>query len=315
MSSLLRAVNEGTLQGSPGACEVAIQLQRLRHSRGVSQLSLALSAGISARHLSFVETGRARPGRDVLLRLGDALELTDDELRSLLAAGGFGAIQAPARAASAAQLAPLLDSIQSLLAQLEPAPAVLIDARWDILMPNAAYVRISRLVSTPLAFPRGALALTDAPRPNRLRELVDPGVRRALQNWPELVGALLSRARADLRLSADPVLQRLVDEVMTTPGAAAACRAAESDARPAFPIRARLRVGRSAIDLFSVVSGWASDRPGLRVEMLHPVDEYSARALRAVCARHPAVAPDPERRVSPSPRIVPVGAGLAVRKA
>jgi transcriptional regulator with XRE-family HTH domain len=300
-----------TPRGMPSRRErsgVAIHLHRLRHSRGVSQLSLALAAGISARHLSFVETGRARPGRDVLLRLGEALELTDDELGDLLASGGFIPSQTAVRAASGMQLARQFDSIQSLLAGLEPVPAALIDPHWDVLVPNAAYVRILRALAGGAAYPRGPLQLTDMPRPNRLRELVNPGVRRALENWPDLVAGILSRVRAEVRVSADSVLQALLEEVMSSPGVAAACRAAESKAQGSFPIRARFRFGRSSFDVFSVVTGWETDGLRLRVELLHPVDQDSASALTALAGQDAAIVSDW------GPRPVPSAAGLAEQR-
>lgn len=274
--------------------EVSRELRRLRRTRGLSQMALALSAGVSARHVSFVETGRARPGREILLRLASALDLCDDEEKALLAAAGFGASQAPARAPSARQLGALLGPIRAILARLEPLPAVLLDARWELLMPNAAYVRLSTVLRGSSPFPRGALELTDTPRPNRLRELIDPRVRGAILNWREVVTGALSRARLEADLSRDPALHALLNEVIRQ---ARGFAEVEDAGQPAFPIRVDLRLGGVRIRLFSVVTAWATEHPGLRIEMLHPADEVAMRALAKLAHRSPH-----EADTSASPR-------------
>jgi transcriptional regulator with XRE-family HTH domain len=264
-------------------------------------MALALSAGVSSRHVSFVETGRARPGREILLRLASALELSDDEQKALLAAAGFEAPQAPARAPSARQLGPLVGPIRAILARLEPLPAILLDARWDLLMPNAAYVRLSTVLRGSSPFPRGALELTDAPRPNRLRELIDPRVREAILNWHEVARAALSRARLEADLSRDPALHTLLREVATE-GAGLPDASCEE---PLFPIRVDVRLGGGArIRLFSLVTAWATAYPGLRIEMLHPANEAATRALVKLAAWRPGDA-DTTPSLRRSSRILP----------
>src|SRR5262245_10998984 len=119
---------------------VGTLLQRWRRTRQLSQLALATEAEISARHLSFLETGRARPSREMVLLLASALEIPLRERNELLLAAGF----APAYAESkleAPALAPVRAALEAILRQQEPHPAVVMNRHWDILMTNAAGAR------------------------------------------------------------------------------------------------------------------------------------------------------------------------------
>lgn len=259
--------------------EVAHRLRRLRESRGLSQMSLSLAADVSARHLSFLETGRSQPGRDVLLRLGAALELTDDELSGLLAAGGYGTPLPPASAATPAQLAPLERRIRAVLERAEPLPAVLLDARWDLLMANVAYVRLERALAGKSSFPGGPLQFTKEPRPNRVRALLNPRATTIVLNRREVMGALLQQIELDACSSADPSFRAWLGRARAASEPSEVCSAG-FERRPSFPPRVDLRAGRRALHLYRLVTCWSTELPSLRVEVLHPVDARSAQLLR-----------------------------------
>jgi transcriptional regulator with XRE-family HTH domain len=264
---------------------VGRELRLLRSRRGLSQMDVAFSAGISARHLSFVETGRARPGRDVLLRIGEALSLPWDERAVLLALAGYASPQPARLRPSTSELTPILDTVCAALSEVEPIPAVLVDAAWDLLVPNAGYVRLcGRLLHGGL-FPRGPFQVADLPRPNLLLTVLHPQVRRALRNWQVVAATLLRRIERQRQLTGDPGLEELLAAARALPGLAAARLEQGSNGKEPFPIRIDFEIDGHAVRCFSLVTCLATSLPGLRIELLHPVDGKSMSRLAAVLAR------------------------------
>jgi len=160
------------------------RLAQWRRRRRMSQLGLALEAGISSRHLSFVETGRSRPSREMVLLLYGALDVPLREQNDLLLAAGF----APVRRETPLDAAPMegmLAALRLILARHDPFGAVALDRNWDIVMASAAYAavvnecRLPAESGRPLATLVTPLGLTAPPRPNMLRLLCHPaGYRR-----------------------------------------------------------------------------------------------------------------------------------------
>ena len=255
------------------------QLRRLRVSRGMSQMALAFAAGVSARHVGFIELGRAFPGRDVLLRLGAALFLSEGEMGTLLAGAGFSPALTPPVGPTKEQLAQLVEPVRAILKNLGQLPAVLLDGRWDIVMANAAYVKLSIRVLGCDRFLRGPLAVTEPPRPNRLGELFNPAARSHIENWTDVAGTLIARVRQELRLTQDPTIAALLDRTLGGPGVPREWRAEGFVPTSSYPIRLHLRFGSRRLRLYSVVNAWATAFPGLRVELLQPVDERSQQEL------------------------------------
>src|SRR5438128_1267052 len=110
-------------------------LREWRHRRRVSQLDLALDAAVSARHISFVETGRAKPSRELVLRLSDQLDVPLRERNALLVAAGFAPVygESPLEAPG---MAPVREALDRLLAGHEPFPAVIVDRQWELIAGN-----------------------------------------------------------------------------------------------------------------------------------------------------------------------------------
>src|SRR5687768_8914202 len=115
---------------------VGAQLRAWRSRRHLSQLDLALDAEISARHLSFLETGRSRPSRAMLLRLSERLRIPPRERNALLVAGGFAPAQ-PARTLDDPALAAARQAVDKVLAAYEPFPALAVDLHWNLVAANA----------------------------------------------------------------------------------------------------------------------------------------------------------------------------------
>ena len=159
-------------------------LKEWRKLRNVSQFSLATSAGVSPRYLSFVETGRSRPTAAFLLKLAEALRMPLQERNVLLGAAGLPDAYASPPLTSEAQV-PFRQALSRLLSQQEPYPAVLLDRSWNVVQTNRA---------APLLFSR-FIDLTRFPEPrNLLTTLLAPdGLHASIENWAEVAGALAQR--------------------------------------------------------------------------------------------------------------------------
>jgi transcriptional regulator with XRE-family HTH domain len=163
---------------------LGLLLKEWRRVRGLSQLKLAMLAGVSPRHLSFVETGRSRPSREFLLKIADTLQVPLAARNLILAAAGFAPTYTASPLAST-RLRPFRRAISRLLAQQEPYPAVLLDRSWNVVQTNRAAPR----------FFAQFIDMRAAPGPrNLLRTLLAPdGLHRHIENWPEVAGSLAQR--------------------------------------------------------------------------------------------------------------------------
>ena len=184
----------------------AARLRWWRQRRGWAQLELAGRAGISQRHLSFLELERASPSRDMVTRLATALDVPLRQHNALLLAAGFAPIWQETDFA-APELAQVRDALDYMLAQQEPFPAVAVDRHWNLLKANAGAVRLVEFLVGPLA-PDARINLADA--------LVAPDVLRPyLMNWADVVRYFIRSVEADA--AADGA-----GETRRTAGAAAA---------------------------------------------------------------------------------------------
>jgi transcriptional regulator with XRE-family HTH domain len=173
----------------------------------MSQLSLATDAGISARHLCFLETGRAQPSREMVHLLASALEVSLSDRNAMLLAAGY----APAygeRPLHAPELAHVQRALEFILRQQEPYPAIVVDAGWNVVLSNAAAARIFGLFQGPLAadpvLGRNAMHLTCHPE----------GLRRFIVNWEEFAGPLIQTIHREAAGGANLPAVRLRDELL-----------------------------------------------------------------------------------------------------
>jgi len=174
---------------TPDRPEVGALLRWWRKRRGLSQMTLAHAIGVSPRHMSFVETGRSRPGREVLLRLACTLEVPLRETNVLLESAGYARVFGDSRFEDA-ELEGLREILVTVLERYEPYSAVVVDAEWRLLMSNRAHRRLSALLlgtEAPVLGDDGA---------NLLEQLFRPGgFRERLVNWPEVAHHMLERLR------------------------------------------------------------------------------------------------------------------------
>lgn len=182
-------------------------LRAWRQRRRRSQLDLALDAEISARHLSFMETGRSRPSRDMVLRLAAELDVPLRDRNALLLAAGYAPAYAD-RPLDDAGLAVARDAIGTLLAAQEPFPALAVDRHWNLVIANAAGQRLMQGVAAHLL----------TPPINVLRLSLHPeGAAPRIENLAEWKAHLLHRLHKQFEASADPFLLDLIAELRGYP--------------------------------------------------------------------------------------------------
>lgn len=187
-------------------------LREWRTRRRLSQLELAIQSGVSTRHLSYVETGRSRPSREMVLFLAEHLDVPLRERNRLLVAAGF----APAYRQSSLDddaLASARAAIDVILANHEPLPALVVDSTWRLLDANSGMAPfLSRIAPNLLE-----------PEPNVVRaSLHDDGLAGAIVNFDEYAGHLVARLRRQRDAAGSAELAALLDEVTAYPAVAAA---------------------------------------------------------------------------------------------
>lgn len=257
-----------------GAGEV---LRFWRQRRGMSQLDLATATGVSTKHLSFVENGRARPSRQLLVHLADALEMPLRERDRLLLAGGYAPPQGGSGSGDRA-MRPLRQALDTLLAAHEPHPAIVVDARWDLVAANAAADLLWDGVDPGLlTSPVNMLRLSTHPE----------GLPRISTTTPACSRSLIARLRRQADEDADDVLLDLVLEAERHLAAASGQppRWTGGDGVMAsFELKTRLGV----VSLHTVIATLgapldvgASD---LALETFLPANEDSAALLRELAA-------------------------------
>ena len=251
--------------GHPGsATAFGRQLRLWRSWARLSQLDLALRAGLSQRHLSFVETGRSRPGTDVVLRLATALDIPLRDRNRLLESAGL-AHHYPEVELTDGISAPFRAAVSRLLEAHEPYPAFVLNRWWEVVDANAAARRL---------FPAGAEGFPDAVE----AFLAPGGLREIVENFGEVAGMYLRRLQAEVAEASDERSLRLL------------ARAKElladvplgSDIGDGLVICPRLRFGDEVVSTATMVARFGATREvtldELRVELVFPADD-AARAF------------------------------------
>jgi transcriptional regulator with XRE-family HTH domain len=256
---------------------LGVDLQHVRRKRHVSQLDLALQVGVSQRHLSYVETGKSRPSRSLLLALLQALEVPLAERNRLLLRAGY-APQFGARPLDDAALAPLRNALQHLLAAQEPAPAIVLDAGWNLLLANRGAQRLLQLLGQGAAAPERPL--------NLLQRLFDPaGLRRWIRNFDEVAATTWQRAQQDALLH--PPLAALLHSLRDQVPAGAMRAAALRDTHGAEPppmLTTQLDTPLGSLAFFSAFTTIGTPQDitvaSLRVEHFFPADPQTRERLQ-----------------------------------
>jgi transcriptional regulator with XRE-family HTH domain len=250
-------------------------LKDWRRRRRLSQLDLALEAGVSARHLSFVETGRSKPSREMVLHLAEQLDVPLRDRNHMLLAAGF----APAfeeRAIDAPEMAPVRQALGRVLTGHEPYPALVVDRWWNLVAANR---------SIALFTDQAAPHLLEPPV-NVLRLALHPdGLAPRVANLAEFRAHLLDRLRRQVALTGDDRLAALDDEVGAYPGGEASLEPHETGI--AVPVRIRAP-DDAELAFFSTVAtfGTAVDitLAELAIEAFFPADRATAAYVAGASA-------------------------------
>lgn len=249
------------------------QLRQWRERRRLSQMDLALQAEVSTRHLSFVETGRSKPSREMILRLAEQLDLPLRERNHLLLAGGYAPIYAES-ALDSPHMAAARDAVRQLLTSHEPYPAVVVDRSWNLVDANASIGLFTDACAPWLL----------APPANALRITLHPeGMAPHIVNLGEWRAHLLGRVRRQVGLTRDPELSELYEELRKLP-----CDQPEPDVEVPGPgsifVPLRVRHEDRELSFFSTVATFGTPLDitvaELAIESFFPADEETRDFLR-----------------------------------
>lgn len=249
-------------------------LRAWRQRRSISQLELALEAEVSTRHLSFLETGRARPSREMVIRLAEELDVPLRERNALLLAAGYAPIY-PQRPLDAPEMEPVRGAIDRFLRAHEPYPAVVVDRYHNLMAANDALDLLLEGVSAELLEPPA----------NALRVALHPdGMAKRTLNLAEWSAHLLHRLRREAQIAGDPKLRELYDELCEYPGVMATSPQQEvQQADILLPLRLLDTDGATELAFFSTIStfGTAIDitLSELGIEAFYPANAATAMRL------------------------------------
>jgi transcriptional regulator with XRE-family HTH domain len=244
-------------------------LRQWRQRRRLSQLDLAVEAGVSSRHLSFVETGRSRPTSDMILRLAEHLDVPLRDRNALLLAGGYAPAY-PEHSLAEPELQAVRHALKRVLDGHQPYPAVLVNRWWELVDANAGIALFTRDVSPELLQPPA----------NVLRLSLHPdGMAPHIANLPEWRAHLLARVHHQAAAAGDPRLAELHDELAAYPGG----RSQPPPARADVVVPLRYRADGRELSFLSITAmvGTPMDVTvsELAIESFYPADAPTAAAL------------------------------------
>jgi len=251
------------------------RLRWWRAHRGLSQLALAGVAGTTQRHVSFLESGRTQPSREMVRRLAAALDVPLRQQNALLLAAGF----APAWRESdltAPALATVNRALDHMLAQQEPFPAVVVDRRWNLLRANAGAGRLTTFLTGPSPAPAAAGTV------NLAVWLLSPdGLRPLLVNWHEVAMYFLRGIQADAIADGTQDAAEFLQQLLAYPGVPALSHVPALEDPPSPVLTMHFRKGQTSLHLFTTIATLGTPQDvtvqELRIECFFPADEATAQ--------------------------------------
>jgi len=264
-------------------------LRSWRLTRRASQLELGMEAGVSARHISFIETGRANPSQEMVIILATVLDVPLRERNLLLHAAGYAPLYSET-SLDDPQMAQVRRALELILENQEPFGAVVFDRHWDVVMVNAAYVRFTSLLFGSSHNSAAPLRVISPPRPNLLHMLFDPaGWRPFIANWDVVARSLISRVHREIVLERDPATRELLSAILSYPDVPKRWSEPNFEAPQDVIIPIEMRFGDQTLRFFSTIATLGSPHDitlqELRIESFHPADEATADIARSVAAR------------------------------
>jgi transcriptional regulator with XRE-family HTH domain len=251
-------------------------LKHWRAIRRLTQIELAGDANVSARHLCFLETGRAQPSREMVQLLGSALDLPLEECNALHVAAGFVPPYGD-RGLAAENLQPVRQALDFILRQQEPYPGIVIDGRWDVRIRNQASRRLFK------AFHQSYEMEADIAE-NAMHVVFHPkGLRQFIMNWDEFAGQMIQILHREVA-QGGRVAAQLLDEIMAYPGLPAEWRLPRNPAGSSPVMTMQLRKGDFRLAFFSTFTTLAMPTDAalqkLKIECFYPADSATAEKAR-----------------------------------
>jgi transcriptional regulator with XRE-family HTH domain len=254
-------------------------LRSWRQKRRLSQLELALNSGVSQRHVSFLESGRARPSRSMILQLSECLEVPLRERNDWLTAAGFAPLFR-ARPLDDPQMGQVTAAVRMMLANHEPFPALAVDRAWNIVLSNRAFEAMSAALGEDLWERIGGGR-------NLMRLFFHPqGIRPHVMNWRAIAPLLWQRAQRESEALGGEETKRILHELAVHQDADTLWPAEDVPLVPVMPLE--IEKDGLRISLFTVIAtfGTAQDVTAdeMRIESLFPADAATEQLFRALAA-------------------------------
>jgi transcriptional regulator with XRE-family HTH domain len=272
-------------------------LREWRSRRSVSQLDLAVEAGVSSRHVSFIETGRSQASREMVLMLARVLDIPLRDRNDLLMAAGYAPIYR-ATALDSPGLDQARRALDFMLRQQEPYPAIVVDRNWTLLKANNGAVRLVEMFADPAA--------SNEWGGNAMRLMFHPrGLRPHIVNWEAMAAALIQWLHRDVLNGLGGAETRaLLDELLSYPGVPPRWRTLDVDVSTAPFLPIEFRKGDLELRFFSTLTSLGTPHDitlqELRVEAFFPADAATEEASRRIAveatARAVAGVTEPARR-------------------
>jgi transcriptional regulator with XRE-family HTH domain len=267
-----------------GLDSFGVLLKQWRSQRGFSQLDLAVTSQVSQRHISFLESGRAKPSREMVLQLAEVLEIPLRQQNLMLTAAGFAPIHAQTDL-SAPEMASIRKALDFMLRQQEPYPAIVVDRYWNLLLPNNA---ATRLLTAFIAPEQLQTHFYRDGKINLMRAMFHPqGLRPCIVNWKDFSGHLLQRLHREAIADGESEQSKaLLNELMSYPGISEVWHTSERAAQNTMLLTIHLKRANLELQFFSTIATLGTPYDitlqELRIECLFPADETTEQNWQRV---------------------------------
>ena len=250
-------------------------LRTWRQKRRLSQLELALTSGVSQRHISFLESARASPSRNMILQLSETLEVPLRDRNIWLNAAGYAPLF-KARAVDDPQMGQVMSAVSMMLSAHEPFPAIALDRAWNILMSNTSFDMLGMMLGDVWGRIGGE-------QRNLMRLMFHPqGIRPFVTNWSAVGPLLWQRAKREAEALAGAEMQAVLDSLAPLQEPEVLWSASETALVPVMPFN--MQIGDLHISMFAIIAsfGTAQDVTAdeLRIETLFPADAQTEALFR-----------------------------------
>jgi len=266
------------------ASAVGALLREWRTARRLSQLELAMEVEVSTRHLSFIETGRSKPSREMVLLLSSALDVPLRDRNALLHAAGY----APAYRETdlmSPEMEQMRQALKLILRQHEPFIAVAFDRSRDLVMFNEAFARLAGFLGMADRLRDPPLTVTRPPRLNLVHLLFAPeGLRPFIANWEQVSQAVVARVRREAAVDRDPATQQLLESLQAYPGVVTRQRETAPQDPLELVLPVEMRIGEQTLRFFTTLTSLGTPLDvtlqELHIESFHAADVPTERLIR-----------------------------------